>query len=682
MDSAKAILSKKTDTLKSAARHFISKDSAKIKSDPLIYFQHGMVQYNMNYRARIDTPYAENDIVQHLGIVNGQFILKGILPVSVTYIERQSNSSLFADYRDVRADIDGPAMQRLQKEKLRQHLVKQIEQLEDSTVSKALTDERNKLTGSTNLLNNPKLVEMLIQSKENLINLGEHNGSCKWKDSVELYSKKFIDLFESKEAEIKKMESKVDSLKLLYAAGRKKIQALQKIINGHFNTGESIGDLLKYLQQAGIDEGRLPRYPGIFYSLQRLSIGRTMPDYSPLTVKNVNVKGVNAEFGNGIWYAAFTAGVVDYRIRDFVVSKTRQTPQYVYAAKAGWGKKEGNHLFVTAYKGKKQVYSLTDPSTPVAGVSTELQYVIGRNHRFSAEIAQSSVPASSTTVDKKSVFNLRDLTGRAYHLNWSSYFPLVKAEIGGFYQKTGINFQSFNGYRSNAAAESWALKYNQYFFNRQLRIDAGVRKNDFTNPLIAQNYSSNTVFKTLQATFKRRSWPVVSVGYIPCSQYAVIDSQVYESRYQTLTCNVNHTYRLGTVKGFTNAFYSKFYNSSRDSGFVFYNADYFSLSQRFIFPLYTSVHGASITRNSQYTLSVYQEGIEALFFRKLQFEMGVKVNMLNRDIVKAGPYSRLRLMAPSLGDFSVWYDDSYLPGIGKLLVRNQQANIGFSRRIK
>ena len=681
-DSLKTGLSKKADTLKSTIRNFFKKDSTKEEKDPLIYFQQGYVQYNMNYRARIDTPYAENNIIQHLAMVNGQFILAGALPVNVSYIERQSNSSLFMDYRDVRADIDGPAMQRLQKEKLRQHLLRQVQRLDDSTVLPALNANQVKKTNFGNLLNNPKLVELLIQSKENIINLDEHSGSCKWKDSIEQYSKKFIDLYETKEAEIRKLQSKIDSLKLLYAAGRKKMQMLQKIINGHFNTGESIGDIREYLRQAGLDDSRLPKYPGIFYSLQRLSIGRTMPGYSPLTVQNVNVKGINAEFGNGIWYAAFTAGIVDYRIRDFITSKTKQSPQYVYAVKGGWGKKEGNHLFVTGYKGKKQIYSLTDPSSPIAGVSAELQYVLGRNHRFSAEVAQSSVPAPSAAAEKKSVFTLRDLTGRAYHLEWNSYFPWIKAEIGGFYQKTGINFQSFNGYRTNAAAESWALKYNQYFFGRQLRIDAGVRKNDFTNPLIAQNYSSNTVFKTVQATFKRRKWPTVSVGYIPCSQYAVIDSQVYESRYQTLTFNANHIYNLGTVKAFTNAFYSKFYNSSSDSGFVFYNADYFSVNQRFVFGYYTSVHGASLTRNNQFHLAVYQEGLETIFFRKLQVELGVKVNVLNNDLTKAGPYSRLRLMVPWLGDLSAWYEDSYLPGIGKMLVRNQQANIGFSRRIK
>ena len=136
------------------------------------------------------------------------------------------------------------------------------------------------------------------------------------------------------------------------------------------------------------------------------------------------------------------------------------------------------------------------------------------------------------------------------------------------------------------------------------------------------------------------------------------------------------------MKAFTNAFYSKFYNGSSDSGFVFYNANYFSITQRLIFGLYTSIHGASVMRNNQFNLAVYQEGIETIFFRKLRLEVGAKVNVLNKVMVKAGAYMRMAIIIRWLGDLKMWYDDSYYPGVGKMLMRNQQANIGFARRIK
>jgi hypothetical protein len=45
-------------------------------------------------------------------------------------------------------------------------------------------------------------------------------------------------------------------------------------------------------------------------------------------------------------------------------------------------------------------------------------------------------------------------------------------------------------------------------------------------------------------------------------------------------------------------------------------------------------------------------------------------------------YLRTSYQAAWLGQLSCWYDDSYLPGTGKSLLRNQQMNIGFTRRIK
>lgn len=673
-----------TGKLKQIKENYLSyfkKDSSGEKKAPLIYFQQGYIQYNMNYRSRIDTPFAETGIIQHLGMATGNFVIAGKLPVTVSYIERQSNSSLFRDFRDIRADINGPELQRYQAEQLRQRLVQQVTSLKDSTTLPAIRFQEMDKFNLDGLLRNPRIMELLIESKERIIHINEEPGSCRWKDSVLRYSKQFVGLYEEREQQLNAVNGKLDSLKTTYNNIQRKIQLITGLINRRFNTKEGVEEIYKVMKREGITVNGFGKFGGFLYSLRHLSLGRTIPDFSPLTVKNINVKGINAEFGNDWWYAAVTAGVVDFRIRDFVSGKQNQSPQSVYAVKAGIGSKEKTHLFFTGYKGRKQIYYMNSPSSEIAGAAAELQYAYNNNHIIKAEAAQSTVPLTDTS-GKETTFKLKDKTGRAYHIEGRSYFPHTKSTIEGFYQNTGINFQSFNSYRVNAAAESWSLRYEQYLFNRLLRINAGMRKNDFTNPLISQNYSSNTVFKTLQATFKKRNWPSVSAGYIPSSQYVVIDSQVYESRYQTFTVNVNHYYKVGTARALTNTFYSRFYNSGSDSSFVYYNANYVSLYQQFQFLLNTSVLGITVTKNSQFTLNVYQVGAGTTLLRSFTVEGGAKINHLNKIITKAGLYAKMRTSLSWLGELSGWYEDGYLPGTGKSLVRNEQFNIGFTRRIK
>ena len=651
------------------------RDSTIPKKTSFLVFKQGYLQYNLNYRAQIDTPYAESNIYQHTAMVNADFVIAGALPVNVSYFERQSNSLLFRDFRDVRVDVNGPELQRMRMEKIRTRITQQLKTYQDKQALADLDSKQAKLGNLKGLLQQPKLVELLIQSKERLIHLNEHDASSKWKDSVEFYASRFVSFYEVKQAEVKKLEHSIDSLQGIYKNFLQKFQRIQKVLHQQAPGGESIKQLQQSLKDAGMEDKELPKFPGILYSLKKLSLGRTMPDFSPLTVKNINVKGVNAEFGNGSWYAAFTAGAVDFRLRDFAYATNRQSPQFVYAARAGLGSREGTHIFVTGYKGKKQTYSFNSPSQQITGAGLEVQYTWKRNHRVTAEMVQSST-AGNTKVN----WDGRD--NRAYNLQWHSYFPQLKANIEGFYQNTGILFQSFNSYRVNAATESWYLKYDQYFFKQQLRLHAAIRKNDYANPLIAQQYTTNTVFKTLQATFRRRKWPTLSIGYIPSSQYTIVDNTIFESRYQTLTTSIYHTYKAGAAVFSTNAFYSRFYNQGSDSGFVYYNAKNISVYQQMQFALHTATIAATISKSAQFILGVYQVGAGTTIRKVWQVEAGLKINNLNNTITKTGMYLRTSLNVEWLGQLSCWYDDGYLPGLGTTLTRNQQMNIGFTRRIK
>src|SRR5204862_302099 len=96
-------------------------------------------------------------------------------------------------------------------------------------------------------------------------------------------------------------------------------------------------------------------------------------------------------------------------------------------------------------------------------------------------------------------FNLSDRTNLAYAFKVSTWWPHTNSRLEGFYKYTGANFQSFSSFQTNAAMESWYVKAEQNFFTRKLRIVGSLRKNEFSNPFIVQQYTSNTVFKSLTA---------------------------------------------------------------------------------------------------------------------------------------------------------------------------------------
>lgn len=653
------------------------------KQKQAIRFNGGYLQYFLTYRSQIDTPYAESDVLQHMRTVNARFTINEMLPVSVTLFERTSNSTFFRDFFDVRIDVEGPELRRLQQEKTRKYLVKKIESLADSALLEQLDINRWNTNKLKLLLQQPDLMRWLIQSKEKLIYLHEKPATSTWRDSVKTYASNFIRQYEGKRGIMDSLLTRKDSLQGRYKQMTQQLGEMKAIASQPLISPANLKRLRQLMKQQKVPDPELPKVPGVFSSLKKLSLGRTIPDVSPLTVRNINVRGINGEWGNGQWYAAIVAGLVDFRLRDYVaVRSTRYPKQYVYAARAGWGAKEGNHIFFTGYKGSKQIYSYSKPAVAIAGISAEVQYVIRQRHRFTAEVAQSSAPVSTNDDNKGTPLRLNDRNATAYNISWRSVFPKLKATAEGNYQHAGIRFQSFNSYRANAATESWSVRYEQFLLKRQLRFTAAARKNDFFNPLIEQRYETNTVFTTLQLSFKRKNWPYISVGYMPSSQLVVMDSQVYETHYRSLTGMIAYAYRIGEARTSTNIFFNRFYNKGRDSVSLYNNAKHLSILQQFIFPRNTAMLGLTITNSPDFSMIVMQASAATVIVKRLQLELGARVHQLDRLVTKAGPFAKIQYSASWLGQLSISYDDGYLPGLKQHFFRNQQLTAGLTRFFK
>jgi hypothetical protein len=661
------------------------KQAVAFSAKPFVRIGSGYINYSWNYRSGIDTPFVERNLSQHL--VTGSFnaTIANTIPLRVTYFERRSNSNIFRDFRDVRVELNAPEFQRMHADKLRKHLAGMTDKLRDPLAKPAMDASLKKITQLNSWLNYSAVKKKFIDSKELLLSsdLIDSDVAAK-KDSILNEAKEFIAFYEKVELQQKKYENLYDSLRTVYINAEKKIKLFQQLINGNLNNPDNLYALQEMAKKYGMADKRFTRLSSAVSSIRTLAVGKTIPNFSSLTLKNTNVRGVNFEYNRDNLYLALAAGSVDFRVRDFVYSGQKRVPQFVYAARIGYGEKERNNLILTYFEGKKQVYKGLNNNNAqnIKGVSIAAQWLPAKNHRINAEIAQSASPSFLNLVGtaEKPSLDFKDKKNQAWSLQIKSYLPATKTKLEGEYRHSGINFQNFSNYRMNASYNSWYAKGEQYIWKRNLHIVAAIRKNDFSNPLVLQRYNANTVFKNFTATFRKRNWPVLSAGYMPSSQYTIIDSLVYENRYQVFNATVNHQYKIGTAPATSAFMYNRFYNDVQDTGFFYYNANNFFFNQSIQFSLYTANLSIAHTENGRYTLNTWDAGFFFKVLKQSAVGFGVKINQLNIDPdAKVGFYGNTRIAIPKVGDLNIWLEKNYLPDLYHRLIKNEFYNIGFTR---
>lgn len=654
---------------------------------PALKLNGGMVSYAANYRAIIDTPYAENDILQHN--VNGRLdvTVAGVLPLQINYWIRQSNSSYFRNIYDVQASFNGPAFQNKIKTALRERMLALTPSVKDTLLQKKYALKQADLSGLESLLKNNFSSQKLIEANETLkvpkltwdYSLPD-SVNLKREDSLKRQARDFLNHYAETKKRYDSLNTQVDSLKEEYTHNLQKVKQYKQMINGDWSNMQSPRAWKNKLQEYGLEDMNIPAKYRWLLGIRQFSIGRSPVNYSELTAKNVSVNGINIEY-NSWYYLALSAGSVNYRFRDFVVGNKGRKPQYLAMVRAGIGRLEKDYFILSAFKGQKQLFassSAVNSTIPITGFSAESRWAINRTTYLTAEVAKSLSPDYRNNPSQGgNKFVLKDKNNQAIALRFYSTIPYTQSRIEAFFKQTGANYQSFSSYTTNAAMESWYIKADQNLFKRKLRIAGALRKNEFSNPFLVQDYKSNTIFKSLSATLRVRKWPVVTVGYQPLSQYTKVDDQVIENRFQTFNATVFHIYPVRQLKMATTIMLNKFYNNQSDTGFLYYNATNSYFTQTFYFRSFTANAGISYTKNSNYTLQVLDGSVQPNIPNFGTIGFGIKINNLNNSEIKAGGYvsANIRLFKNDMLFLS--YEHGYLPGNKHGLVRNEMGTVQF-----
>jgi hypothetical protein len=662
---------------------------------PLLAFNGGSLQYNSNYRSLIDTPFSENNVFQHTATINAGFSLGNKIPFQVFGLFRNSNSAYFRNIYDVQVLYDASAYQQVVQKGIKARMLQRITGLQDTLLQRLYALKSTQFKLDKNWFDNAFSEQRIIESNEALQLSPAQTGDVVQDsitnqeiDSLKKQATWFLNEYTKKKAWIDSLSAQLDSIRNKAEGLLSKYHQYRKLVESGGADEEALRKLSAQLptdDRSLVDSAKnLPWLAGI----RRFSLGRSSPSYSELTTRNVNLRGIDVEYSRSWYYASLTAGLIDYRFRDFVVRKDNRVKQYLVMGRLGIGRMSSNHVIVSIYKGKKQLFSSvtsagqTYRSVPVTGVSLESKWNITRNIYVVGELAQSQLPDYRIApAGKAKAFSLRNKTAQAYSAKIYGYIPATKTRLEAMYKSFGADFQSFANLQTNSASRQWYIKGEQYLFKRKLRITASVRSNEFTNPYIIQQFKTNSVFTSINATLRARRWPVLSIGYIPVSQLVAFNGQLTEYRFQTLTGNLSHHYKIGTARSASQLMYFRMFNKVSDTGYALLNATNFYWTQQFAFRKFSSGFNISFQRNNQFTLQVL-EGVWQLPVKRVSsFNGGFRIVNFNSRETRLGSFLQVNTPVSKWGHLQLGIDNGWLPAFNNTLTKKNTWNIGYTKTL-
>jgi hypothetical protein len=658
-------------------------------SKPFVQVLNGSVTYNLFYRSSIDTPFFEKNSIQHnsYGAINASI---GMVPLRVNYLLRRTNSQYYNNINDIQVEFDPASFTTLLKGRLKDKVNALIENSRDSLLELNYKMHQDKLKNLGLWMNNPLNGQKLSEAYE-MLNVPGLAYNSTLPDTINLEkeatlkneAKQFIEFYNKNKEGYDKIKGLTDTLSRQYEKMLAKITALKDIVSQKLNGNMPVSDITRLIEKEGLGKAELPAKYKWLMNTRKFSLGRTQLNQSELTTKNIGINGIHYEY-NSWFYFSFTAGSVNYRFRDFAFNQNKKNPQYLVIGRLGIGNIYKNYFIVSVFKGKKQLYTTTNNyqglnTIEVKGMSLEAKYRVTSTSYISGEVAQSISPDFRNNPATTPKVEFKEKINKAFTVKGYTYFPKTRSLFEGMYKFTGGNFQSFTTLQTNAETRSWYVKGEQSFFNRKLKVLGSLRKNDFSNPYILQRYSSNTLYKSLQAVLRARKWPTISIGYIPVAQITAIDSQLVENNFQSINATLSHSFLIGSRRANTVFTYNKFYNTEADTSLLYYNALNIMGHITVSFDHFDLEAGGNHSVNTNYQLEMLEGGMRLKLFKSFQGYFGFKVNNFNQSAAEVGAAASIQFNSKRLGAFNLFYDNGFIPTNNKSFIRNEMLNICFTK---
>ncbi len=708
---------------------------------------HGNISYDFFYRSSIDTPINQQNFQQHTERVYLDVLIKEKYPLKVNFTSRQSNSPYFRDFVDVNFSFDKYTYNKNLKQQLLDKLKKQVPQykLPDLTAAEALLKKyQADLDKTKKWLDDPGTLQKIIEEKErlyyqNLKNVEDSINRITVQNSISdsinkinasiatlnakangIQNKVIDSLNHVKENMLAKKtsitdaaEAKADSiaapLAAYYEKQKAKLDSLQKTVAKYQSKVDSIKagvqkniasirqkiykatsekQLRKLAEESGIPIDKRTKIEKQLAAIKNFSIGRSVLNYTELTAQNITVSGINIEY-NSSYYAAFAAGKIDYRFRDFYTRKARQNNQYIIMGRLGVGDKDHAAVIFSYFTGRKSNnnYGYNDSansSVNLAGYSVEAILKKDENNFLSAEFAKSTKPVIGNLSSGKqsgSLLRFSDPSNMGINFKAQATIPETHTKLSGFYRKTGENFQSFSLFSYNTNQTAWLGRVDQSFYKDRITLTGMLRRNDFSNPFTDKTYKTSTIFKSVLLNVRLRKLPTISVGYYPGTQLYLIDKEtIRESAYYILNASAGYSYILKGLQMNSIMVYNKYTSEATDSGFVPYKGINIYASQAVLFSKMQLQGGYAYTKQSLLQYATIEATADYSLRRWLKVGAGLKYNKIKDGPAYVGESLQIRTEFKKLGGVQLQYEKSYLPTYTQQLSPVEIGRISYYRR--
>ena len=688
---------------------------------------HGNISYEYFYRSKTDTPINQQDFQQHTERVYLDILVKEKYPLKVNFSSRQSNSPYFRNFTDANFSFDKYTYNRSLKQQILDKLKAQLPAykfpdlskveaelqkskeayaktkawLEDQATLQKIIEEREhiyfqkirakedslkaanpnnikstEITGDFNKVHDPqKSLNDSLRSVKSNINKEKEHLLISVKGKADSVTAPFAALYYKKKSQLDSLEQKVS----VYT---KKADSITKIVQKDVSgikqkiyKATSEKELRKLAKENGIDLDKRSDLEKQLAAVKTFSLGRSVLNYTELTAQNITVTGVNIEY-NPSYYAAFSAGKIDYRFRDFYNKSASPNSQYIVMGRLGVGDKDRKALIFSYFTGRKSTsdYGFSDSVKShinIIGYSVETVFKKDENTGWSAEFAKSTKPVTGDLQTNKqtgALVKFSDESNMGINIKGQTIIPETNTKLSGFFRKTGENFQSFSLFSYNTDQTAWLARADQSFLKNKITLIGMLRRNDFTNPFTDKTYKTSTVFKSIQLNVRFPKYPAVSVGYYPGTQLYLIDKErIRESAYYILNGSVVYSYFLKGLAMNSSLIYNKYTNQATDSGFVAYKGTNYYASQSVFFKKFQLQGGYSFAVQPELKYYTLETSGNYELKRWLKMGFGLKYSKVNEGDNYWGESIQLRTDFKKLGGFQLQYEKSYLPAIMQTL---------------
>jgi len=249
---------------------------------PAFKLNGGMVCYNANYRALIDTPYAEKDILQHNITGRLDATVAGIVPLQINYWLRRSNSAFFRNIYDVQVAFNQAAFRENIKTSLKQRMLALAPSVKDANLEKLVALQQTELASLDKLLKTTFSPQKLIEANEMLKvprlawdgslpdSVNQHK-----EDSLKKAAAYFLEEYNNTKNKYDQLHAKADSLQEKYKDNLAKVHQYQQLIKGDWSGLQSARAWKNRLQEYGLEDVEIPAKYRWLLGLRNFSLGRS-----------------------------------------------------------------------------------------------------------------------------------------------------------------------------------------------------------------------------------------------------------------------------------------------------------------------------------------------------------------------------------------------------------------------